>query len=416
MKKLIFITSDYPYGKIGETFIETEILFLSQKFDEIHLVSCNSIDEERRAVPSNVLLYRFNLYPKGVNKLFSLKYVFHAAFWGEVFSVLKRKVPISMKVLTHLLSSLLKAKTMCAYLEKTILSQNNMQDENTWIYSYWLSDAAVGIGMLKAKKPKIKAFSRAHGWDLFFEANPFSYLPMREYLIKKLDAIFFISNQGQEYFKKRFHDMPDFFYKFKISRLGVFSNDLDNICNNSDEFVLVSCSDVIRLKRLDIIVDALSKIDTVNIKWVHFGDGPLMAELKEKVHLLLDSRPNINYILPGIVTNKVVYSFYSAEQVDCFINVSEREGLPVSIMEAMSVGIPVIATNVGGTGEIVDDTNGFLLSKDISPDELAQTLVKLATMEASTILNYRKSAKDTWFNFYNAEKNYKYFVDQMLLL
>ncbi|NCO54621.1 MAG: glycosyltransferase, partial [Bacteroidetes bacterium] len=50
--------------------------------------------------------------------------------------------------------------------------------------------------------------------------------------------------------------------------------------------------------------------------------------------------------------------------VDLFINVSESEGIPVSIMEALSAGIPVIATNVGGTNEIVNNDVGFLIDKE----------------------------------------------------
>lgn len=40
---------------------------------------------------------------------------------------------------------------------------------------------------------------------------------------------------------------------------------------------------------------------------------------------------------------------------------SDSEGIPVSIMEAMSFGIPVIARNVGGMSEIVNEENGLLL-------------------------------------------------------
>ena len=57
-----------------------------------------------------------------------------------------------------------------------------------------------------------------------------------------------------------------------------------------------------------------------------------------------------------------------------FINVSSTEGIPVSIMEAMSFGIPVIATAVGGTPEIVNNENGYLLSKDPSAKELAEVI------------------------------------------
>ena len=45
--------------------------------------------------------------------------------------------------------------------------------------------------------------------------------------------------------------------------------------------------------------------------------------------------------------------YYKNNIIDIFINLSASEGIPVSIMDAISFGIPCIATNVGGTGEIV---------------------------------------------------------------
>ena len=54
---------------------------------------------------------------------------------------------------------------------------------------------------------------------------------------------------------------------------------------------------------------------------------------------------------------------------------SETEGIPVSIMEAQSYGIPVIATNVGGTSEIVHDgINGVLLSRNFDTADLLNAI------------------------------------------
>ena len=64
----------------------------------------------------------------------------------------------------------------------------------------------------------------------------------------------------------------------------------------------------------------------------------------------------------GYVPNVEIMQFMEESNVDVFINLSTSEGVPVSIMEAQSYGIPVIATNVGGTGEIIDKDNGILLS------------------------------------------------------
>lgn len=65
-----------------------------------------------------------------------------------------------------------------------------------------------------------------------------------------------------------------------------------------------------------------------------------------------------------------------------FINVSSSEGLPVSIMEACSFGIPIIATNVGGTAEIVQaGVNGILLKEQFETEVLKQAILRFAGME-----------------------------------
>lgn len=55
---------------------------------------------------------------------------------------------------------------------------------------------------------------------------------------------------------------------------------------------------------------------------------------------------------------------YSEHPVDVFINLSTNEGVPVSIMEAISFDIPIVATDVGGTSEIVTDETGILVSSN----------------------------------------------------
>ena len=79
----------------------------------------------------------------------------------------------------------------------------------------------------------------------------------------------------------------------------------------------------------------------------------------------------------GAIQNVEVYKYYNEHCADLFINVSSSEGLPVSIMEAISFGIPVIATDVGGTGEIVKNgISGFLINRDFETVELAKKIMK----------------------------------------
>jgi glycosyltransferase involved in cell wall biosynthesis len=84
-------------------------------------------------------------------------------------------------------------------------------------------------------------------------------------------------------------------------------------------------------------------------------------------------------------------------------------------MEAMSFGIPAIATNVGGVSEIVqDEKNGFLLEKDFTDTQLAERIRRCSEMPNEVYQTYRKAARDYWEENFNAEKNYSDFTDAIV--
>lgn len=132
---------------------------------------------------------------------------------------------------------------------------------------------------------------------------------------------------------------------------------------------------VIRLapqKHPEAIVDVAVKVSKVfpDVKFVIVGDGPLAGYMRSYVNekgmednfMLLGSRKDIPDILPAF---------------DAFLLTSRSEGLPRAMLEALSVKIPVVATDVGGIAELVNGLkNGFLCSHgDI--DCLSRGLVKL---------------------------------------
>ena len=85
-------------------------------------------------------------------------------------------------------------------------------------------------------------------------------------------------------------------------------------------------------------------------------------------------RNNIKINFLGKLEKEKVMNFYLTNHVDLFLNTSISEGIPVSIMEAISFGIPILATNVGGTKEIVNNTTGFLIDAEFKPENIAEII------------------------------------------
>ena len=122
---------------------------------------------------------------------------------------------------------------------------------------------------------------------------------------------------------------------------------------------------------------------------------------------------NVNAVFEGRVENRKVLEFYRNNAINLFINLSDSEGIPVSIMEAMSFGIPCIATNVGGTSEIVvNGINGYLID-DEDDEYIAGKVDSIATMNAEDYRQLRDAARNTWEQKFNAKKNYRVFIEEI---
>ena len=115
----------------------------------------------------------------------------------------------------------------------------------------------------------------------------------------------------------------------------------------------------------------------------------------------------------GHLPNEEVLQYYRNNPVDVFINLSLTEGgAPVSIMEAISCGIPVVATRVGGNPEIVSDRNGILLSENPLPEEIAAALFTFID-NPGRAAQWRIGSRIVWQEKFNSLKNFEAFARRL---
>jgi glycosyltransferase involved in cell wall biosynthesis len=414
-KTLILLTSEFPNG-LGEIFIENEYSFLKKAFGKIIIITNNSEINNQRIISDTKTEILFLSYHLTLtNKLKALKGVFFKQFWNEINIIKdKYKIQLTFSILKILLSSIQK-KTVVANFIECLIRDKNLDPKLTTVYSYWLNDMALGVAEVKIRMPEINAFSRAHGWDVYMDRHPSKYLPLRSFLINNLDMCFAVSENGKHYLQSIVNVNSD---KIMLLRLGTLNSTsfigFSNKVFYNNTFTIVSCSNIIPLKRIHLIIEALSLIKYVNVKWFHFGDGVEAASISKMACDKLYALINIEYEFKGRVNNNDLMDFYSSNKINLFINVSEYEGIPVSIMEAMSFGIPCLATDVGGNSEIVNDKNGILLNSNPDANEVTQAVLKFIKMDKIMYSEYCQNTYNYWQNNYNAANNYKAFTDQIL--
>jgi glycosyltransferase involved in cell wall biosynthesis len=158
-------------------------------------------------------------------------------------------------------------------------------------------------------------------------------------------------------------------------------------------------------KRIHLIPPVLSALGR-DVRWTHLGDGPERARV-EAASRNLPSR--IEWDLPGHLGHGEVLDFYRSTPVDIFLSVSETEGVPVSMMEALSFGIPVVATDVGGVPEIVTPETGILV-----PPDARDEILSAALMSALDPDRFSPEKITTFFlSRFEARSNYGRFCDAL---
>lgn len=405
-KRLILFTSGFPFGN-GESFLETEIDYLSKSFDQVLIYCPKSTSNIIRTVPENCFVKTFSTKMSRIEKLRAFFGLLNVVVWKELQVI--RKVyskKLSLSILKTMLISYfqgIRVKRLC----QSLVNQKG-QDDKFYFYSYWCDDSALGLALFRDKNQEYKCFSRMHGWDVYFEVSKINYLPFRHFIADNLTALFPISQKGMNYMVDTWKIIDS--SKIHVSRLGVQKQEF--MPNPFPVFTLVSCSNMIPLKRIHLIVEALSEIKDVQIQWFHFGDGPLMNEIMSIAKKSLPKNVQANFM--GRINNQELMEWYSAHQPDVFMNVSSSEGIPVSIMEAMSFGIPAIATDVGGTAELVNEENGYLLQTNPQVQQIENAIRFFTSLSSERRMKFSNEAKNKWEKDFSAEWNYNDFTKKFI--
>ena len=164
-------------------------------------------------------------------------------------------------------------------------------------------------------------------------------------------------------------------------------------------------------KGVDILMDALALINSKTNKWTLdiIGDGSKKKQLEEKACAL------------GIMNNICFHGmqaypieFLQGKSLLCMP--SRKEGLPIALIEALSIGLPAIVSDVGFLPSIIKEgRNGYIFKKE-SPDDLARALFLFNALKGEQKLGMSAHAKESALKFHikTCQKNYEILFSSIL--
>ena len=412
-KALVLLCGAFPF-QTGEEFLVEETKYY-KGFDKVLIVPTEAYDYSnvKKVYSDNTTISKINTCRDGkIKKLIGCVVGMLSGESINEIGYLKKTKRLSLYSLRQLSVYQYMVKRQINLIQGKIDTLiREYGENNVIIYCYWLSINAKIALSYKEKYPDITIISRCHGGDLYEYRYKSDYLPFRREIMSRFDCIYAISENGKAYLSDRYKDLKP---NIRISRLGTPTAGPpdDSINDKKSVLRIVSCSYCRRLKRIDKIIEALSAIHDVPIEWTHIGTGDEFESLQELAKEKLPS--NIKSIFMGYIPNDKILEIYKQNRFHAFINVSETEGVPVSIMEALSCGVPIIATDVGGVSEMVTEAkNGFLLSKDFSIEDLEEAILKVYSMDESAYQMMRESSYLMWDERYNSTKNYTKFIEEI---
>jgi glycosyltransferase involved in cell wall biosynthesis len=416
-------TSYYPHNFGDTVFIKPEIPFLSRAFKKVHVTNMlnEGLQYKKVEVPANLHTISLKiLKPSGkhrkIKSAFSL--VFHPFILVHVMffelRILLKQGKINFQVFVTAIRCLLNAILLALYIKQYLLQNPEIKI----IYTYWFKNETLAALICKKYfNMPIKCITRVHGCDLYEFVQKNNYQPYKKWMDKYIDRIFFASKAGHDYYIDLFAGSNR--NKYVVAKLGIENPYAVKNTNNeySNGYLnIVSCSFMVPGKRIHLIIEALSNISGISIKWVHIGDGAEKNKLLSLTKKLLDCKKNISYNFLGLMNNDSIKTYYARECIDIFVSTTASEGgNPVSMMEAISFGIPIISSNVGGVCEIVNKNTGILLDPDNCVNELVDALHHFSEMTAIETETLRKSCRKYWEN-YNAETQYTNFLNNIINL
>lgn len=276
------------------------------------------------------------------------------------------------------------------------------------LYTCSLSPVTLGLCQGLKERDDLRVVSRCVGGDVREDQHPSGTIPFKKAMLQEVDWLYPVSEHLCSFLVKQ---NPEVSTKITVSRNGISAAGFQITASVDGVWRILSCGMMVPVKRYDLLAKGLSilarRLPAQRIEWRHMLMGAMDSAAEA---VMADAPANLTgHFITGI---RDVRADYRHRHFDLFVHVSRSEGFSLAVAEALSCGIPVLATDSGGVSDMVDGTVGRLISNDIDAPQLADILGKMLSSPRD-LASKKEPAVARWQEVADADLNYAMFAQSL---
>ncbi|MDZ7338623.1 MAG: glycosyltransferase [candidate division KSB1 bacterium] len=361
----------WKFPRFSETFVANELFFLRQAAPGLQVRVFAVRKGDAGAESSRVAALRPSLtYLPALWAPCSWWWMVHAV-WGAPRAVAKTLVALlrlSAQQPSHRTRLYAMAQSLYALSKGLPLAVLLRREQVAHAHAHFAETGGL-VAWVAARVAGIPFSVTLHGHDIFFNPNPL----LAAFLIRESCFAITVSEYNRRFLARM---EPAAQSKVRVVHCGV-----DLALFHPGEPRTIGVFRILTVARLqprkgiaDLVEACRALADEVDYECVVVGDGPQRTELEDKAARYgLGER----FRFLGARAHEEVLA--QLQETSVFVLPSYSEGVPVSVMEAMAMGVPVIATAVNGVPELVKRGAGILVAPG-NIDALAAALRRVANM------------------------------------
>lgn len=387
LMRIGYVLSVFP--KLSESFILNEITELLSQNVDIQIFSVSHAHED--------VLH---------DKYQSFNFVNRSFYFNKKFTKTSSLLKYGLRYLLRPpLIQNFRSKLRCVAVTSQFMKMAQKLDISLF-HAHFASESAV-IAMYLSESLEVPFTFTTHAWDLYSGANTAAWSVKRQLLQKLCEeaaGIVSISNYNREFLIMNIGVNPD---KITVIHCGIDPNDFKRTTPYMASKQILCVARLVEKKGVKYLIEAMSYLvkKHLDAKLNIVGTGPEEETLK-KLASDLKVKDKIQFL--GDVTDATLRNLYERSSIfvlPCVIaQDGDRDGIPVALMEAMSMELPVISTPISGIPELISDEENGLLVEPKNPVALAEAIDKLLE-EPETCKRLGKQGRMTILERFNIKKN-----------